>query len=135
MAQDDLLRGPAQKPEDGDRIFMSAIARGDVEAIVALYEPDAVFIRANGVRARGHAEIRAAVAELATLKAKYEIQDIVTVLSGDGGIAVTRMRYAMSFTRRDGKPAHVEARTMEIMRRQPDGTWRFIIDSPAPDAI
>jgi uncharacterized protein (TIGR02246 family) len=135
MAQDELLRGPASKPEDGDRIFMNAIARGDVETIVELYEPDAVFIRANGVRAQGHAEIRAAVVELAALKARYEIRDIVTVLSGDGCIAVTRMRYAMSFSRRDGTPARIEARTMEVMRRQADGSWRFVIDSPAPDAI
>jgi uncharacterized protein (TIGR02246 family) len=135
MAQDDVLRGPARTPEDGDRIFMNAIARGDVETIVALYEPDAVFIRANGMRAHGHAEIRAAVAELAALKAKYEIHDIVTVLSGGGDVAVTRMRYVMSFTRRDGKPASIEARTMEVMRRQADGSWRFVIDSPAPDAI
>ncbi len=135
MNEDESLRGPARRPEDGDRIFMNALARRDIDAIVELYEPDAIFIRANGARAHGRAEIRVAVQELATLNAEYAIRDIVSVLSSDGSIAVTRMRYAMSFTRRDGKPATVEARTMEVMRRQPDGSWRFIIDSPAPDAI
>ncbi len=135
MNEDESLRGPARKPEDGDRIFMNALARRDIDAIVELYEPDAIFIRANGMRAHGHAQIRIAVQELVALKAEYAIRDIVSVLSGDGSIAITRMRYAMSFTHRDGKPATVEARTMEVMRRQPDGSWRFIIDSPAPDAI
>ena len=73
--------------------------------------------------------------EEAARKAAYVIQDIVTVLSGDGNIAITRMRVSMSWTGRDGKENSVQTRTMELLRKQPDGTWRFIIDSPVPEMI
>ncbi len=135
MAQDEALHGPAYRPEDGDRIFISAMRAGDIDTIVALYEPDAVFIRPDGKRANGHGEIRRFLEEEAARKANYEIHDIATVFSGDGSIAVTRMRVTMSWTGRDGKPVSVKARTSEVMRRQPNGTWRFMIDSPAPDVI
>jgi len=31
MMQNDLLHGPAHKPEDGDRIFVNAMERSDID--------------------------------------------------------------------------------------------------------
>jgi uncharacterized protein (TIGR02246 family) len=135
MAQDEVPHGPAYKPEDGDRIFVNAMRRGDIDTIVALYEPDAVFIRPDGKRAPGHNEIRRFLEEEAARKAAYVIEDIVTVLSGDGSIAITRMRISMSWTGRDGKENSVQTRTTELLRKQLDGTWRFVFDSPVPEMI
>ena len=135
MAKGEALRGPAYKPEDCDRIFIRAMTNGDIDAIIALYEADAVFIRPDGQRATGHSEIRRFLEEEAARKAVYDIHDIETVLSGDGSIAITRMRISMSWTGRDGKEKSVKTRTIELLRKQADGTWRFIIDSPAPEMI
>jgi hypothetical protein len=30
----------------------------------------------------------------------------------------------------DGEPVRLEARNADVLRRQPDGTWRFVIDKP-----
>jgi ketosteroid isomerase-like protein len=30
----------------------------------------------------------------------------------------------------DGAPMQMEARSADVLRRQPDGTWRFVIDNP-----
>ena len=30
----------------------------------------------------------------------------------------------------DGGPVHLEARNADVLRRQEDGTWRFVIDNP-----
>jgi uncharacterized protein (TIGR02246 family) len=135
MAKDEVPYGPAYKPEDCDRIFLKAMRSGDIDAIVALYEPDAVFIRPDGKRAIGHNEIRRFLEEKTARKAAYVIQDIVTVLSGDGTIAITRMRVSMSWTGRDGKENSIQTRTTELLRKQSNGTWRFVIDSPAPEMI
>jgi len=64
--------------------------------IVGLYEPDAVLVRTDGKRAIGHQEIRRFLEEEAARRAAYQIQDIKTVLCGDGSIAITRMRLSMS---------------------------------------
>jgi uncharacterized protein (TIGR02246 family) len=135
MAKDEVLNGPAYKPEDCDRIFIKAMRSGDIDTVVALYEPDAIFIRPDGKRAIGHNEIRRFLEEEAARKATYVIQDIVAVLGGDGTIAITRMRISMSWTGRDGKENSMQARTTEVLRKQSDGTWRFVIDSPAPEMI
>ena len=30
----------------------------------------------------------------------------------------------------DGKPIQITGKNAEVVQRQPDGTWRFIIDHP-----
>jgi ketosteroid isomerase-like protein len=30
----------------------------------------------------------------------------------------------------DGKPVKIEGQSAEVARRQPDGTWLFVIDNP-----
>ena len=36
-----------------------------------------------------------------------------------------------SFTgTRDGAPVELSARNADVLRRQADGTWRFVIDNP-----
>ena len=83
----------------------------------------------------GTIEICRFLEEETARKAAYVIQDIVTVLSGDGTIAITRMRVSMSWTGRDGRENSIQMRTTEVLRKQPDGTWQFVIDSPAPEMI
>ena len=35
---------PAQKPEEVDQLLLKAIEQGDLDAAVALYEPNATFV-------------------------------------------------------------------------------------------
>jgi len=57
---------PALRPEDCERLFAEALNRGDIEAIVELYEPDAKIRRRTGETACGHAEIREHVKDMLT---------------------------------------------------------------------
>ena len=43
----------ANAPEDLDRLFGEGINAGNVEAVLALYEPDAVLVRQDGTHAVG----------------------------------------------------------------------------------
>ena len=51
---------PATTPEDAHRLFVNAFNAGDVEALVALYEPDAVLCNAAGEIKAGLSAIRQA---------------------------------------------------------------------------
>ena len=42
--------------------------------------------------------------------------------------------YAITGTGPDGKRTSSSARGTEVVRRQADGTWRFVIDSPTGTA-
>ena len=39
---------PAHKPEECDTLLVEALHRGDLEAAVALYEPNASFVQDSG---------------------------------------------------------------------------------------
>lgn len=45
---------PAQKPEDLDRLFEDYLNRGDLDASLTLYEPDAAMAEMSGGVAVGY---------------------------------------------------------------------------------
>ena len=49
---------PALKPEECDLLLLEAMETGDLDAMLALYEPDATFVVSSGRVVTGHAAIR-----------------------------------------------------------------------------
>ena len=120
----------ARQPEDCDRLLLAALQSGDIDASVALYEPGAALFAKSGEAVVGHEAIRASNAALIALKPRFHIERIVTTVSGDGSIATTRMKATLEGTRPDGRPVKSALHTLEVVRRQPDGAWRYVIDDP-----
>ena len=120
----------AQQPEDCDRLLLAALQSGDIDASVALYEPGAALFAKSGEAVVGHEAIRASNAALIALKPRFQVERIVTTVSGDGSIATTRMKATLEGTRPDGRPVKSTLHTLEVVRRQPDGSWRYVIDDP-----
>jgi ketosteroid isomerase-like protein len=122
---------PAYKPEDCDRLILEALEKGDLEMSVGLYEAEAILLMESGDFIKGSASIRKNNGEVISLKPKFKIDEIRTVMSGDGTLATTRMK--CTEVHRDPKSGD-EVRTLvnslEVVRKQPDGTWRFVIDDP-----
>ena len=110
-------------PQDLHTLFLDAFNRGDVDALVALYEPNALLVTGKGP-ALGHDAIRKAyekiVADGAHMKLTTE-----TVLEFGGGLAVLHA----SWTYHRGGSASAGLST-EVVRRQGDGSWLFVIDEP-----
>ena len=109
---------PATEPEDLGEYFLQRANAGDVEGLVALYEPGAVLAFPPGRLAAGHEEIRQVYAELLAGRPRFASAGQQPVIR-NGGLALTS-------TRLPGGGA-----TVEVARRQPDGTWRWVIDQPA----
>ncbi len=120
----------ARQPEDCDRILLAALQAGDIETSVALYEPGATLFAKSGETVTGHEAIRASNAALIALKPTFHIERIVTTVNGDGSIATTRMKARLEGTRPDGRPVKSAMHTLEVLRRQADGSWRYVIDDP-----
>ena len=120
----------ALKPEDCNRILLAALEAGDIDTSVNLYEPGAVLFAKSGETMSGHEAIRANNAALIALRPRFLIEEIIVTLSGDSTIATTRMKADMHGTRPDGKPVQGAIHTLEVLRRQADGSWRYVIDDP-----
>jgi uncharacterized protein (TIGR02246 family) len=120
---------PARKPEECDLLLMEAAHAGDVEAAVALYEPNASFVQDSGEVVTGHAAIREMMKGFLALKPHFTMK-VDAVQSGDGTLALTRSTWSMTGTDPEGKPVTMAGRSAEVVRRQSDGTWKFVIDNP-----
>ncbi|MFB9904133.1 YybH family protein [Allokutzneria oryzae] len=106
----------ARQPEDLGRLFVERANAGDVEGLVALYEPDAVLAVPGG-QVQGAALIREFYAKL--------LADGPRFAPGEGQPALRKGNLALTSTLLPGGNA-----TAEVARRQPDGSWRWVVDQP-----
>jgi uncharacterized protein (TIGR02246 family) len=119
---------PATEPEQIHRLFEQAFNAGDVEALMALYEPDAALIPQPGAMAEGTTAIRDSLRWFLDRRGTITLETKLVVRVGD--LAFLANRWSLSGgTMPDGSPAELGATTAEVARRQPDGTWRYVIDN------
>ena len=118
----------ARTPEDIDRLFADNLNAGKLDALVAIYEPQATLMPQPGKLVTGTAAIRESLA--AFLAGKPKMTLTVRRVAESGDLAVTSAKWQMSMTGPDGKPAQMSGESVEVVRRQADGTWRAVIDLP-----
>jgi ketosteroid isomerase-like protein len=112
---DEAKREPARDPQDLERFLVTRQRAGDLDGMMALYEPDAVVDTGEGPLTRGKDAIRAYFAGVIATGRKFQFgEQRPAVVSGD--LALTSTRLA------DGSV------TSEVARRQGDGTWLWVID-------
>jgi uncharacterized protein (TIGR02246 family) len=107
----------AQTPDDLFRFFAERANARDVEGLVDLYEDDGVVVFQPGQPSVGKDAIRqgftAMLTGTATFSANGQQPSIVV-----GDIALTSAKLGPDMV------------TAEVARRQPDGTWKWVLDNP-----
>lgn len=101
----------------------------DMEGLLDLYEADAVFVRGPGDNVSGRAAIREALQEFLDTGGQISFRTLHEVKQGD--IALLSNEYTLQGIDADGEPFRISGKTSEVLRRQPDGRWLYIIDHPA----
>ncbi len=107
----------AGEPEELARLFLERANQGDVEGLVALYEPEAVLARPDGQIAAGREEIRKFYTALLASRPHFRPGDQRAALRS-GNLALTSTRLTTGSV------------TAEIARRQADGSWLWVVDQP-----
>jgi uncharacterized protein (TIGR02246 family) len=116
-------------PEQTDRLIAEAISRQDLNATLDLYEPDAVFVDVDsGAELHGHEQIRAGLKALFQTRPRLEGQQLQVFRAGD--LALVLSRWTMTGSQPGGERFELSGIATDVMRRQPDGTWRYAIDNP-----
>lgn len=118
---------PARTPEEVDALFAQYVNAGDLDSLVALYEPEATLVAAPGQVAVGHAAIREALGGLLATGVRIEMR-VVRVARAGNDLAVLYNDWTARGAGPDGTAAEVAGKAFEVVRRQPDGTWRFAVD-------
>ena len=113
---------PAKSPEDICRLFQQYMAEGDIDLVLSVYDPEAVFLNQSGEVKQGRQGLRQELAPFATAKAIFDFNILQVIQSGD--IALMHTEWQVS------SPQPMSVYAIEVARRQPDGTWRWLIGDP-----
>lgn len=114
---------PAEMPGLVDERFNS----GDLDQMLELYEDGAAFLPPGGEILRGEA-MRQAIGGFLSTGAKLMHAEAQVIEAGD--IALITSPWTLSGgTGPDGSPVELSGVVNAVVRRQPDGRWRVVIDS------
>jgi uncharacterized protein (TIGR02246 family) len=118
----------AQRPEDIHQLFCTAFNEGNLDAIMALYEPQAALIPQPGQVTRGHTAIRFSLQQFLAFKGKMQMKTVFAIHGSD--LALLRSQWKLNGTGSDGKPVEMVGQSIEVVRRQPNDQWLISIDHP-----
>lgn len=119
---------PAYNPAEIHTLFQHAFNLGDVDALIALYEPNAVLV-VDGKQMIGRESIRKALEGVLARRGRMTIETRAVVESPQD-LAVLHGRWAIEPLMGPGAGITSRGLSTEVIRKQPDGTWLFVIDSP-----
>lgn len=106
---------PVCDPQDLEPLLVSRQHAGDVDGMLALYEPQALLDAGGGRLLHGHQAIRVLFAETVAAGQKFvRGEQRPARICGDLALTSTRLP--------DGTI------TSEVARRQADGSWLWVID-------
>jgi ketosteroid isomerase-like protein len=105
----------ARVPNDLERFFVERANAGDVEGLVALYESNAIVAYGDGEVATGLNEIRNLFARFLANRPQLD-PSIQAAALCSGDLALTSSRLSNGDV------------TAEVARRQPDGSWLWVVD-------
>ena len=115
-------------PEEVLNSIVEGINTGDLDSLMTLYEPDACFVSQPGQLAKGPESVRQSLRSFIDLKGKLDLKVKRVLQASD--LALVTSEWSFSGTGSDGNPVAMAAKATDVLRRQADGSWRFVIDNP-----
>jgi ketosteroid isomerase-like protein len=121
----------ANTPGDVARMLGEAITAGDVDAALSLYEPGATFAMPTGFgegSVTGTDGLREALGGFLAMSPELRINPEKTLLSGE--LAMVTGGWTLTGRGPEGNDVDASGRYADVMRRQSDGSWLYVIDNP-----
>jgi ketosteroid isomerase-like protein len=120
----------ANTPAELLSLLIEKTNAGDLQAIVACYESEAVFVlpEDQGGEARGREAISHAYSQL--LAAKPILTLNATAIVEASGVALVLGDWTLEETGPDGNLASTSGKFCDVVRQQLDSTWLYLIDNP-----
>jgi len=118
-------------PEQVIEQFIKFFNSGDLDGILAeLYEDDAVLLSAPGAPVvSGKDGIRAVLQGFLGMGGTMSLVGATALSNGD--LALTHSKWRLDVPGSDP----MGGTTAEVVRRQPDGSWKYVLDNPFGGAV
>lgn len=117
----------ANTPAETSTLMSDAVTSGDIERALSLFEPTACFVQL-AYTAEGTEAIRSALRGLVSLRPT--LRGFPEKVFVSDNIALVCGRWTLAATGPDGNPLDLTGRFTDVVRRQADGRWLFVIDNP-----
>ena len=106
--------------------WADAFNASDIDAMLALAEPDQVFVPAPGTALQGEGA-KGALEQFLALRLPISMTVRHAFEANEIGLVI--VDWSISGTGPDGSPVELEGTTADVARRGADG-WKFVIDNP-----
>ena len=115
-------------PEEVLNSVIDGINAGDLDSLMTLYEPLACFASQPGQLAKSPDGIRESLRGFIDMNGKLDLKVKRVLKASD--LALVTSEWSFRGTGSDGKHVDITSKSADVLRQQPDGTWRFVIDNP-----
>jgi len=123
-----IPNSPVRNPEEMNTAFAKAYNSGSIENLLALYESSSIHVHPNGEIQHGIHSFQQTLVELLQWKGVMVSHNIYCIPFEN--IALLRAHFILNTVDPDGNPIQMQGHTTEIVRKQPDGSWKYIVDHP-----
>jgi ketosteroid isomerase-like protein len=112
-----------------DKVWASVVGSRDVDKIVSYWADDAIVLPPGAPALVGKQAIREFVTqslEMPGFSISWEANQAAVSASGDMGYTVGTNRVTMAAA--DGTPVTTVGKAVAVWRKEPNGTWRCVLD-------
>jgi ketosteroid isomerase-like protein len=111
-----------KRAEDAHAALAAAFNTGNVDTVLNMYDFNGIIVPEPGKPVSGKEKFEEAIKAILSIKGKMEIKTVYCLQTGN--LAVGRSEWNIT----DGNEVKVSAKGIEVMKQQPDGTWKIVID-------
>jgi uncharacterized protein (TIGR02246 family) len=116
------------KPEDWPQVFEQHFNAGNLDAVIALYDPEAHFVTRSGETLVGREAIRNVLSSM--IQAKAQLRSRVVRAETVGDVAQLYTDFEGTAVDSSGKTTPIHQPAIEVLRRHPAGDWKLIMGDP-----
>lgn len=113
-----------ETPEALHQALADGFNSKDIDALLDIYEENGSLVPQPGQVATGKDELKAALIGFLTIVGKMEVETKSIVENGDVALTVSSWKIV------NGKKVIMASMGSELMRKQANGNWLFVVDNP-----
>jgi len=110
------------RAQDAHASLAAAFNTGDVNTVLSMYDFTGIIVPEPGKPVTGREQFEAAIKAILSIRGKMEIKTVYCLQTGN--VAVGRSEWNIT----DGEEVKIQSKGIEVMKQQPDGTWKIVID-------
>jgi ketosteroid isomerase-like protein len=110
------------KAEDVHAMLADAFNTRCIETVMGLYDTTGIIVPEPGKPVSGKTKFEEAIKGILSIAGKMEIKTVYYLQAGS--VAVGRSEWNIT----DNGEVRISAKGIEVMKQQPDGSWKIVID-------